>query len=146
MKSIFLPTICVLTFTLFSAINAQTLQGNKTNPARFSPAYGELILRKVDVEAEVFDLRQKFTNDSLQVKSKFRELQIIRREMNALQRMKESAVPKLNETYSKILLQKISAEVKFFDLKDKFTNEYADVKTAGYRLQLLNEELKKWFK
>lgn len=144
MKSFVLIFLLALAFS--PAIYGQTNKKQTANSARFSPAYGELILRKVEVETEIFDLRQKFTNESLQVKGKVRELAVINREMNALRRIKRSDVPKLNETYAKILLEKIAAEAKVLDLRDKFTAQHADFKTARYKFRLLDKELKDYLK
>ncbi|HXG85060.1 MAG TPA: hypothetical protein VNI84_13650 [Pyrinomonadaceae bacterium] len=44
------------------------------NASKFSAAYGDLILAKIQTEAELFELRQKFTPEYVAVKKKEVEL------------------------------------------------------------------------
>ena len=146
MERIVLPAICLLFLTAFTPIYGQKVKNRVVNPARFSPAHGELILRKVAVEAEIFDLRQKFTEESLPVIRKIRELQIIKREMKTMAATKKFALPGLNETYGKLVLEKVSTETNFFNLRDSLTDDNPQIKTARYKLQLIKQELAAWFK
>lgn len=45
------------------------------NAAKFSAAYGDLILAKIQTEAELFDLRQRFTPENIAFKKKRIELE-----------------------------------------------------------------------
>ena len=64
-----------LRLELFNREIKKLSRTNARNAAKFSAAYGDLILAKVQIEVELFDLRQKFTPEYLAVRKKQVELQ-----------------------------------------------------------------------
>lgn len=65
----------VLRVALFDREIKKLSRANARNIAKFTAAYGNLILAKIQTEAELFDLRQKFTEEYLAVRRKEVELQ-----------------------------------------------------------------------
>ncbi|MDQ3321354.1 MAG: hypothetical protein M3525_02670 [Acidobacteriota bacterium] len=59
---------------------------NARSAARFSAAYGDLILAKIQTEAELFDLRQKFTPEYIAVKKKQIELASLNSDLKQINR------------------------------------------------------------
>ncbi len=64
----------VLRVALFNREIKKLSRTNARNAAKFSAAYGDLILAKIQTETELFELRQKFTSEYIAVKKKRVEL------------------------------------------------------------------------
>ncbi len=65
----------VLRVALFNREIKKLSKTNSRNVAKLSAAYGELILAKIQTEAELFELQQKFISEYPAVKRKQIELQ-----------------------------------------------------------------------
>lgn len=64
-----------LKLTLLNGEIEKLSRANSRAAVKFSAAYGDLILAKVQTEVELFELRQRFTPEYLAVKKKQIELQ-----------------------------------------------------------------------
>ncbi len=62
-------------FTLLAAEIEKLSRTNARNAARFSQAYGDLILAKVQAEVELYELREKYTPENIAFKKKLIELE-----------------------------------------------------------------------
>ena len=112
-----------------------------TGDARATPAYEVLLLQKVAVETDLYDLRSRVTSDSDAFKARRFELMAITREMERLQTLEKSVVPKLTGTYGDLLLRKVTLEVRLNDLRSKVTAESQDYKRTRTELAILEREM-----
>ncbi len=74
----------VLRLALFNREIKKLSRTNARNTATFSAAYGDLILAKIQTEAELFELRQKFTPEYITVKKKEVELQSLNNDLRQI--------------------------------------------------------------
>jgi hypothetical protein len=123
-------------------------QSQSSNPeiradARATPAYELLVLQKVAVETDLYDMRARFTNDFEPVKAKRLELTLVTREMERLQTINEAALPKLTATYGHLLLRRVSLEVQLQNLSEHFTSDSPDIKRVRAELAVLARETAK---
>lgn len=109
--------------------------------AKATPAYEVLVLRKVAVETDLYDLRARVTSDSPTFKTKRFELMLISREMERLQVLEKSVVPKLTNTYGDLILRKVILEVQLNDLRSKVTSESPDFRRTRVELAILEREI-----
>jgi len=66
--------VAKLRLALFDREIKKLARTNARNAGKFSAAYGDLILAKVQTEVELFELRQRFTPEYISVKKKEVEL------------------------------------------------------------------------
>jgi hypothetical protein len=112
-----------------------------TSDAKATPAYEVLLLRKVAVETDLYDLRSRFTSDSEAFKARRFELMAVTREMERLQTLEKSVVPKLTATYGDLILRKVTLEVQLNDLRSKVTAESPDFRRTRTELAILEREM-----
>ncbi len=122
---------------------AQSSRPNLARDAKATPAYEVLILRKVAVEADLYDLRAKFTSDSELFTTKRFELTFITREIDKLQRLEQVAIPKLTAVYGDLLLRRVALEVQLEDLRGRVTSDSPDFTRARTELAVLDREIAK---
>ncbi len=80
------PTVktAVLRLALFNREIKKLSRINARNAAKFSAAYGDLILAKIETEAELFELRQKFMPEHIAVKKKEVEFQSLNNDIRQI--------------------------------------------------------------
>ena len=122
---------------------AQSSRPNLARDAKATPAYEVLILRKVAVETDLYDLRTKFTSDSELVKTKRFELTFVTREIDKLQRVGQAAIPKLTAVYGNLLLRRVALEVQLEDLRGRVTSDSPDFTRTRTELAVLDREIAK---
>ena len=135
----------VLVTAASCAVNgqAQSSRPNLARDAKATPAYEVLILRKVAVETDLYDLRTKFTSDSELVKTKRFELTFVTREIDKLQRVEQAVIPKLTAVYGDLLLRRVALEVQLEDLRRRFTSDSPDFTRTRTELAVLDREIAK---
>jgi hypothetical protein len=112
-----------------------------TSDAKATPAYEVLLLRKVAVETDLYDLRSRVTSDGEAFKAKRFELMAITREMERLQRLEKSVVPKLTGTYGDLILRKLTLELRLNDLRSKVSVDSQDFRRTRTELAILEREM-----
>lgn len=120
-------------------IQPQTQQGS----TKSTPAYAELVNRKVEVEAEYKELLVDYTEDHPKVKVKRVERATINLEMEKIASMDAAMIPKLTASYGKLLLRKIELEREVNELLLKFSEEHPSVKKAKEKVAVLDQEIQK---
>lgn len=142
MKRLFIATLMVLFAAGFSASYGQKRVIKVPDKIKATPVYGALILRKVDVEAEMLALMEANTTQSPVVKAKQMEFALLKREIRSLTKIKHSLWPKLNDTYAKLVLRKVEVEAKMQALLLDHAEAHPDVKFTRIKLALLYREIK----
>ena len=142
--------LAALTFTVAacSAVFGQTLQSGfaAASDAKATPAYEVLLLRKVAIETDLYDLRSRVTTDSQPFRTKRFELMAITREMDKLQTLDKTVVPKLSNTYGDLILRKVTLEIQLDDLRSKVTTESPDFRRTRFELAILEREIENLLK
>ena len=111
--------------------------------ARATPAYEVMILQKVAVETDLYDLRARFTSDSEPVRAKRLELTFVVREMERLKSTRKAALSKLTATYGDLILRRVALEVELQNLREHFTSDSPDLKRKRTELAILDRETAK---
>ena len=142
-----------LTIAVFMVLvcNAQT----KTNPVstktastqtssviKSSPAYAEILLQKVILEAELEDLLFAYTEDFPKVKQTRLKLNLVEKALNKVLAVKPSETSKLTEALGKIVLQKIEYETQYEDLRKNYSDNHPDVKRAKRKVEIFDKAVK----
>lgn len=124
-----------------------TQQQAQTQPQQFAtkatPAYAELVNRKVEVEADYKELLVDYTEENPKVKIKKAELTSINLEMAKIVVMDASMAPKLTASLGKLLLRKIELEREVNELLLKFSEEHPSVIKAKEKVVVLDQEIQK---
>ncbi len=137
--------LAALTLTLAAsyAICGLTLQSGDVSvrPAKTSPAYVVLVLRKVAVETDLEELRSRVTSNSQTFQAKRFELMVLTREMEKLQTLPRTVVPELTGSYGDLILRKVTLEVQLNDLRSTVTRESPDFRRTRTELAILEREI-----
>lgn len=142
MKRLFAATLFILFAVSFSVTYGQRKVIKVPDKIKATPVYGALILRRVDVEAEMLTLMETNTAQSSIVKAKQMEFALLNREIRSLSRIKHSLWSKLNDTYAKLVLRKVEVETRMQALLFDHTESHPDVKFTRIKLALLYREIK----
>ena len=125
-----------------------TEQQNQTQPqqqgsTKSTPAYGELVMRKVEVEADLKQLLVDYTEEHPRAKEKKTELDAINREMDRIAAMDKAMIPKLTTTVGKLILRKIELETEIFKMKEQYAEDHPFIKKAKDKLEVIEGEIQK---
>jgi uncharacterized protein involved in exopolysaccharide biosynthesis len=143
----------ILIFTVgFAAVcHAQPATGSVSNKAvtnqtasavKSSPAYAEILLQKVTLEAELEDLLVTYTETFPKVTETRFRLNIIEQALKKILAVKPSESSKLTLALGKIILQKIEFEAEYEDLRKKYKDEHPDVKRAKRKVEIFDKAIK----
>lgn len=108
-----------------------------------TPAYAELVNKKVEVEADYKELLVDYTEENPKVKIKKAELTSINLEMAKITVMDASMIPKLTASFGKLVLRKIELEREMNELLLKFSEEHPSVIKAKEKVVVLEQEIQK---
>jgi uncharacterized protein involved in exopolysaccharide biosynthesis len=117
----------------------QTPQGS----TKSSAAYGELVLRKVEVEAECKEMLVDYTEEHPKVKIKKAEIDNLNAEMDKIAAMDTSLIPKLTATVGKLILKKIDLQTEVNKLLLQYSEDHDLVKRAKQKVAVMEEEIQK---
>ena len=117
-----------------------TISGDSA--VKSSPAYAEILLQKVTLEAELEDLLVAYTETFPKVvETRFR-LNIIEQALNKILAVKPSESSKLTLALGKIILQKVEFEAEYEDLRKKYSDQHPDVKRAKRKVEIFDKAVK----
>jgi hypothetical protein len=144
----FLTTIFV--FLLCLACDAQQENpGNKKPPAapqvsplRSSAAYAEVLLRKTEIEADLESMLMDFTEEYPKVKETRLELDIMQKEIDRLAAVKAADAGKLSAALGKLIVRKVSLEVDWMTLRNKYDDKHPDVISAKKKVDIFEKAIK----
>ncbi len=107
-----------------------------------SPAYIELTLYKANIDAELLDMLVEYTDEYPKVKELKLEVQFVQAELISLQELGVSVLPKLTESFAKLLLLKIKMQVDLAQLRAVHKDDHPDVKRAIRRVDIYEKAIK----
>jgi len=144
------PFIVLVCLFSASAVISQTGKPPKAsptpvptaNPIKSSAAYIELTLHKTIINAELVDLLEEYTEEYPRVKELKLEVQYVQAELVNLQELGASLLPRLTESFAKLLLQKIKMQVDLALLRAAHKDDHPDVKRAIRRVDIYEKAIK----
>jgi uncharacterized protein involved in exopolysaccharide biosynthesis len=113
-----------------------------TSAVKSSPAYAEILLQKVTLEAELAELSETYTETHPKVvETRFR-LNILEQAMNKILAVKPSESSKLTLALGKIILQKVEFEAEYEDLRKKYNDQHPEVRRAKRKVEIFDKAIK----
>ncbi len=124
------------------SVSNKSAANQTASAVKSSPAYAEILLQKVTLEAELEDLLVTYTETFPKVvETRFR-LSIIEQALNKILAVKPSESSKLTLALGKIILQKVKFEIEYEDLRKKYNDEHPDVKRAKRKVEIFDKAVK----
>ncbi len=133
----------ILTFLLlvFSSQLALAQKAeDKKQTIKSSPAYAELLLRKVELESEVEGLLVTYKEDYPKVKEANHELGLIQKDLEKL--LTQTDAGKLSLALGKLMVRKNELETDYWALQTRLGDEHPDVKRAKKRILSFENAIK----
>ena len=128
-KSIINITFLVLLISLsVFAQKKNTSIVQADNHVKSTPAYAELLLRKVELESEIESLLESYTEEFPKVRSAKYELELTKKDLIRL--LNENDSSKLTLALGKLLVRKNQLETEFWTLQNQYNKEHPEVKRA----------------
>lgn len=103
---------------------------------RSSAAFGEVLLRKVELEASLEEMLLSYTEEYPKVKETRYELEILLADIKKLNAVKPTEAAKLTVALGKLIVKKAEIATDFWDLSNKFNPEHPEVKRAKKSLEI----------
>lgn len=107
-----------------------------------SPAYAEILLRKVEIETSLEDLLESYTEEFPKVKELRFQLEVADRIMERIMAVPSSETIKLSPALGKLLVRKIDLETDLWNLRKQYNDEHPQVKRAKRRLAVFDKAIK----
>lgn len=122
-------------FTIFFSILicsqnyfSQTKIEDKKQSIKATPAYAELLLRKVELESDVESFLESYTEDHPKVKNAKYELSLTNKDLAKL--LIQTDASKLSLALGKLLVRKNQVETEFWALQNQYSKDHPEVKRA----------------
>jgi hypothetical protein len=112
------------------------------NSIKSSAAFIELTLHKANIEADLLDMLTEYTDEYPKVKELKLEIQFVQAELVSLQELNVAVLPRLTESFAKLLLQKIKMQVDLAQLRAIHKDDHPDVKRAMRRVDIYEKAIK----
>lgn len=146
-KKLFLFVIFVLlpASVVFPQTRTKTDTMQKSSPPsaiKSSPAYAELILRKVERESELEALTLDYTDEFPKIKEFKFELDLINRAVNRISMVNAADTGKLTLALGKLLVRKIEVEIELWNLQMQYKEENAEIKRAKRKIEIFERAIK----
>jgi uncharacterized protein involved in exopolysaccharide biosynthesis len=140
MKNLFL----FLAFSfIFSIVGfAQTKPKVEVNPIKTSPAYAEILLKKVEVEAELESLLLDYLEAYPKVVEARFLLNSLQKEIDKLLALNPNEVNRLTVAVGKLLVKKAEQTSEIESLFKTYNEKHPDVIRAKKRLSVIENALK----
>jgi hypothetical protein len=149
MKNIKMIFAALLMVALSLTVGAQTRsRKSRTNTPppisqeiKSSPAYAEVLFRKVVLEVELEDLLERYTTEFPKVKEAQYELSAIRSALSRITRLKTSESKKLTLVLGKMLVQQARYIADMKMLLEKYNDKHPDVKRAKRKSEIFGRAI-----
>lgn len=138
MKKTVVILILILTCAALAFAQKQTAQKTSADlqTIKNTPAYAEVLLKKVSLEAEIEELLVAYTDDFPKVKELRLKLDLTNKYLEKMLAVKSSEAGKLSAALGKLIVQKIEYEAELAELRKEYSDDYADVKRAKRKVEV----------
>lgn len=143
MKKVILILISILTFAVIISAQTKTAQKNTVDlqAIKNTPAYAEILVKKVALEADIEDLLVTYKDEFPKVKELRFKLDLTNKALEKILTVKSSEVGKLSEALGKLIAQKIEYDAELAELRKEYDDEYADVKRAKRKVEVYEKAI-----
>jgi uncharacterized protein involved in exopolysaccharide biosynthesis len=114
----------------------------KENPIKSSPAYAEVLLRKVELESTLEDLSVSYTDKYPKIQQIRYEIEKLNQELNRLLATNPNNASKLTIALGKLIVRKVQLEVDLWFLLQDYTEEADIVKRTRKKLSIFENAIK----
>jgi hypothetical protein len=111
-----------------SAVNSSA------QPAKSTPAFAEVLLRKTELESMLEDFSETYTDDYPKVKETRYQLSLIEKDLAKLLSFGSSDLSRLTLALGKLLVRRAELNTALWSLKTRFGDDHPDVKSAARRV------------
>lgn len=139
---ILLPAFSASSQTTAKIGAAQTVSAKPSAPAKASPAYAEVLLRKTERSAELEELRLDYTEEFPKVKELTFELSLLQAETDKMLAVNQSDAGKLTLALGKLIVRKIELQIDLWNLRIQYKDEQADVRRARRRVEVYEKAIR----
>ncbi|MBX7172490.1 MAG: hypothetical protein K1X72_16095 [Pyrinomonadaceae bacterium] len=144
LQKLILALCLVVFFSLASFAQTDKTTANSLSAAsksvKSSPAYAELLLRKVELESEVESLLVTYKEDYPKVKEANHELGLIQKDLEKL--LIQTDAVKLTLALGKLMVRKNELETDYWALQTRLGDEHPDVKRAKKKILSFENAIK----
>lgn len=138
-------SILITILTLAAAVFAQSKTAQKSpvdlQMIKNTPAYAEIILKKVSLEAEIEELLVAYTEDFPKVKEHRFKLNLVDKALEKILTVKTSEAGKLSAALGKLIIQKIEYDAELAELRKDYNDEYPDIKRARRKVEVYQKAI-----
>ncbi len=131
-------------FIFSNDVSAQTTktvtQKPTANPAKSSPAFAEIILRKTELSAELENLLIDYTEDFPKIKELRFELGLLQKDLDKILAVSDAS--KLTLALGKLIVRKVELQVDVWSLQKQYADEHPDVKRAKKKVEIYEQAIK----
>ncbi len=146
---LFLMIVLTMAFSFGASAQTRSRKSAKNIPApitqeiKSSPAYAEVLFRKVVLEVELEDLLARYTEAFPRVKETRYELSALKQAMLKVINVKPSQSGKLSLALGKMLVQQAKYITDQKILEDRYNDEHPDVKSARRKAAIFGRAINK---
>jgi len=137
-----LTCILLLFTSAFSQSKQMFQKEQKENPIKSSPAYAEVLLRKVELESTLEDLSVSYTDKYPKIQQIRYEIEKLNQELNRLLATNPNNASKLTIALGKLIVRKVQLEVDLWFLLQDYTEEADIVKRTRKKLSIFENAIK----
>lgn len=120
----------------FAAVRAQNKMPRAGGEVQASPAYAEVLLRRVELQAELEALSSEYTDEHPKVAETRTALEAIDRERVRLLAVKPTDAGRLSLALGKLMVKKADTEVEVWALRKNLQDAHPDVKRAKRKSEI----------
>ena len=113
-----------------------------SNAINSTPAYAEVVLRRVELQSELESLLIEFTDDYPKVKDLRLELEILKAEADRLLAVKPSDSAKLTLALGKLVIGKVSHAAALKRLQLNYQDNHPNVKKEKRQVEIFEAAIK----
>ena len=113
---------------------------------RATPAYAEVVLRRVELQSELEELLVAYTREFPRVQEKEFELGLIRSEIVRFAKMRPAEAPKMTLALGKLIVRRATLATDFMVKSKKYGAEHPAVKKAKKRTDIFDEAINELLK
>lgn len=130
-------------FIFSSDVAAQTTTKTvtqKTNAAKSSAAYAEVLLRKTELVAELENLLIDYTEEFPKVRELRYEISLLQKDLDKISVVTD--VSRLSSALGKLMVRRVELQVDVWTLQKQYTDENSDVKRAKKKVEIYEQAIK----
>ena len=107
-----------------------------------TPAFAEVLLREIEIRAEVEAMADDYTDEHPKLKELRFALGAVQKEKSKLSAIPAAEFEKLTLSLGKLMVRKVDAEIELWRLQQTLADGHPDVKRARKRVEIFEAAIK----